>query len=118
MSPLRQRMKPSATGVAVLLLVLLWVAADVSRDPKHQLSARAYLWGIRVYQELGRPVLEGRIKCRYKPSCSEYSSEAVQRYGILAGLLRTADRVGRCRQGVPMGTRDPLPSVSVRSVSR
>ncbi|MGH9495222.1 MAG: membrane protein insertion efficiency factor YidD [Candidatus Sulfotelmatobacter sp.] len=34
--------------------------------------------------------------CRYVPTCSEYAMEAVERYGVLRGGLRSAMRVLRC----------------------
>ena len=34
--------------------------------------------------------------CRFYPTCSEYGIEAVQKYGILKGLLKTFYRVLRC----------------------
>ena len=46
--------------------------------------------------------------CRYEPTCSRYSSEAVGKYGVLKGLWLTAKRLCRCR---PLGGQgyDPVP---------
>lgn len=93
----------------VLLLGLFATLFDVTRDPGRQLSAGAYLWAVRGYQEWGRPLLAGRVQCRFVPSCSVYSSEAVRRFGILPGLVRTARRIARCAPSVPLETPDPLP---------
>ena len=117
MSSLRKCLKRPTAALAMLLLGFLWAAFDVSRDPRRQLSARAYLWGVQAYQQLGRPLLEGRVQCRYDPSCSEYSREAVRQFGIVRGLALTARRISRCRSGVPLGTNDPLPSVELSSGS-
>ncbi len=34
--------------------------------------------------------------CRYQPTCSEYTKEAVTRYGVIKGLYLGSKRVGRC----------------------
>ncbi|MBE3072322.1 MAG: membrane protein insertion efficiency factor YidD [Acidobacteria bacterium] len=49
------------------------------------------------------------VQCRYRPTCSEYSVEAVRRFGIRRGLILTARRVLSCRPPVPRGTFDPVP---------
>ncbi|HXO08041.1 MAG TPA: membrane protein insertion efficiency factor YidD [Solirubrobacteraceae bacterium] len=49
---------------------------------------------IRAYQWLLSPLLGPR--CKYYPSCSEYAAQAVQRYGILRGLVLAGWRLLRC----------------------
>jgi putative membrane protein insertion efficiency factor len=49
---------------------------------------------IRFYQRFISPALPQR--CKYYPSCSQYSVTAVRRYGILRGLVLSAWRVLRC----------------------
>jgi putative membrane protein insertion efficiency factor len=49
---------------------------------------------ILAYQRLISPLLGPR--CKYYPSCSQYAAEAIQRYGILRGLVLAAWRVLRC----------------------
>jgi putative membrane protein insertion efficiency factor len=49
---------------------------------------------IRLYQRLISPALGSR--CRYYPSCSEYAAQAIQRFGILRGLVLAAWRLLRC----------------------
>jgi hypothetical protein len=49
---------------------------------------------IRAYQLLLSPLLGPR--CRYYPSCSEYAAQAIQRYGILRGLVLAGWRLLRC----------------------
>ena len=49
---------------------------------------------IRVYQRLFSPLFGQR--CRYYPSCSEYAAQAIERFGILRGLLLAGWRLLRC----------------------
>jgi uncharacterized protein len=49
---------------------------------------------IRAYQLLLSPMVGQR--CRYYPSCSEYAAQAIQRYGILRGLVLAGWRLLRC----------------------
>jgi len=37
--------------------------------------------------------------CIFIPSCSEYTYEAVEKYGVIKGLWMGVKRVSRCRPG-------------------
>ena len=109
MSPLRKLLKHPATYLAILGLLAGSALADSFRLPERQLAARAYIVLVRGYQRLGNPLLAGYVQCRYRPTCSRYSIETVQRYGLRKGLALTAARLWRCRGSVPLGTSDPVP---------
>lgn len=64
------------------------------------------LWLIRGYQLAISPMLGNR--CRFYPSCSEYSMESLRRHGLLRGLWLTVRRIGRCHPWHPGGF-DPVP---------
>jgi len=49
---------------------------------------------IRAYQRLISPFMGQH--CKYYPSCSEYAVQAVQRFGILRGLVLAGWRLLRC----------------------
>jgi len=49
---------------------------------------------IKVYQKFVSPIL-GK-NCRFYPSCSEYSYQAVKKYGAIKGLMLGFWRVLRC----------------------
>jgi putative membrane protein insertion efficiency factor len=49
---------------------------------------------IRAYQLVLSPLTGDR--CKYYPSCSEYAAQAIQRYGILRGLVLAGWRLLRC----------------------
>ena len=92
--------------------VFVLVAAallDSYRQPADQYTAAAYVAAVRVYQTYGRPIVKPFCTCRYVPSCSEYSAEAVQTHGIRCGLWLTARRIASCNGSVPLGTPDPVP---------
>jgi hypothetical protein len=61
---------------------------------------------VRAYQLLVRPVLPPT--CRFSPSCSQYSHEAISKHGALKGLWLTIKRVIRCNPWNP-GGYDPVP---------
>ena len=42
----------------------------------------------------GEPV--GASACKFHPSCSEYASAAVRKYGPVRGSLKAAWRLARC----------------------
>ncbi|OEU50905.1 MAG: membrane protein insertion efficiency factor YidD [Desulfuromonadales bacterium C00003096] len=45
--------------------------------------------------------------CRFYPSCSCYAFEAVSKYGVAQGLLKTVFRLARCHPFHP-GGYDPV----------
>lgn len=45
--------------------------------------------------------------CRFRPTCSQYMYEAVERYGIIAGLFMGLKRIVRCHPWNP-GGYDPV----------
>ena len=109
MPALRQRLKRPETYLVALTIPIVLAALDSYRSPANQITARLYVSGVRLYQTFGRSSLNGRIRCRYSPTCSEYSIEAVRKYGVRRGLALTFARIRSCTIDVPMGTRDPLP---------
>ncbi len=66
---------------------------------------RGAILPIRGYQRLSSPVFGER--CRYYPSCSEYAAQAIERFGILRGLVLAAWRLLRCNP-LSHGGFDPV----------
>jgi putative membrane protein insertion efficiency factor len=59
---------------------------------------------IHLYQKyLPKPVWG----CRFSPSCSRYSCQAIEKYGILHGSVLGFKRIIRCHPWSP-GGYDPL----------
>ncbi|MDI6632093.1 MAG: membrane protein insertion efficiency factor YidD [Bacillota bacterium] len=67
---------------------------------------RAVLLLIKVYRGAISPYLLPR--CRFYPSCSQYSLEAVTRYGVFKGGILAVRRILRCHPFHP-GGYDPVP---------
>ena len=47
------------------------------------------------------------IRCKYYPTCSEYSKQAIEKYGIIKGLILSAKRILKCNP-FSKGGYDPL----------
>ncbi len=61
---------------------------------------------VRLYQVTLSPFIGGR--CRYEPSCSQYSIEALRLHGAGRGFWLAASRVCRCHPFAAYGY-DPVP---------
>lgn len=73
------------------------------------------LGGIRFWQKwlswdsgIARYLFLSDRACRYSPRCSEYTYQAVEKYGIVRGLFLGMRRVGRCHPWGG-GGEDPVP---------
>lgn len=67
-----------------------------------QIIRKISLGGIRLYQKTFSPD-HGPLAyrhpygfCRFRPTCSDYTHQAVERYGVLRGAWLGAKRVTRC----------------------
>lgn len=61
---------------------------------------------LRGYKLAISPLLGQR--CRFYPSCSSYTMEAIERFGVLRGGWLGVKRIGRCHPLNPGGP-DPVP---------
>lgn len=78
------------------------------RQPEPPLTPiRRLLTGmIRVYQRFISPLLPP--SCRFHPTCSEYTRQAIARYGPIKGIALGTRRILRCHPFHP-GGYDPVP---------
>ena len=67
---------------------------------------RLLILGIAGYQRFLSPLLGGH--CRFEPSCSVYTREAIEIHGACRGGLLGFKRICRCRPGGGGGL-DPVP---------
>ena len=71
---------------------------------------------IRFYARFVSPGLPPR--CRYHPSCSAYAVQAVERFGILRGLVLAGWRLLRCNPLSPGGYDPPEAQTLFKRASR
>lgn len=86
-------------------------AHDVAQAGGCGLMARSPLsWvaraAIRFYQRYISPMLPNA--CIYVPSCSQYTLEAIEKYGVVQGCWLGARRIVRCNP-LHGGGYDPVP---------
>ena len=61
---------------------------------------------IRIYQYVISPLFPAH--CRFQPTCSAYSLQALRKYGLLKGLKLSIKRIGKCHPWGKSG-HDPVP---------
>lgn len=110
MPPLRHSiLKRPELYLLILLAIALLMAADGMRPPQRQVSVRLYVAAVHGYRDYVHPLTHHFIRCRYRPTCSNYSVQAVSKYGIFRGFALSLRRLASCRGDVPFGTADPIP---------
>jgi hypothetical protein len=101
--PARHRRRRVALAAVLALLVL-----DLAQPPRRQLTARAELGGIHLYQAtLSAPLGRLGVRCRFRPTCSHFAEGAIRKNGALVGTARAAWRILRCGPWTKAGTVDP-----------
>ncbi|NOZ02388.1 MAG: membrane protein insertion efficiency factor YidD [Deltaproteobacteria bacterium] len=78
-----------------------WAARRALRIP-----ALTAVFFVKAYQYALSPFLPSA--CRYHPTCSEYTVQALRRYGFFKGLYLGIRRILRCHPWHP-GGYDPVP---------
>ena len=71
-----------------------------------ELPKRMMLALLRFYKREISPMLPDA--CRFRPTCSEYAMQAIQKYGVLKGGYLAIRRILRCHPFHP-GGYDPVP---------
>ena len=63
------------------------------------------LWLIKVYQFFSKYTPP---TCRFTPTCSEYTRQAIEKYGVIRGIWLGVKRIAKCHPWHDGGC-DPLP---------
>ena len=74
-------------------------------------SAQVLIFFVKCYQYVLSPLLGPR--CRFYPTCSEYTKQSLQQHGVFKGLYLSVARILRC-QPFSKGGLDPVPQ-SIKS---
>ena len=69
---------------------------------------KIFLFLIKIYKKYLSPIFEHNgIKCKYYPTCSEYSKQAIEKYGALKGFFLSLKRFCKCNP-FSRGGYDPV----------
>lgn len=63
---------------------------------------------IKIYKKTISPIFEAfGVKCKYYPTCSDYTKQAIEKYGAVKGCFIGFKRILRCNP-FSKGGYDPL----------
>lgn len=54
---------------------------------------------LKIYKNIFSPTLKllfGGSGCRYSPTCSEYTVDVIEKYGIIKGVILASKRIASC----------------------
>lgn len=69
---------------------------------------KVLIFFIKIYKAVISPIFEYLgVKCKYYPTCSEYTKQAIEKYGALKGIFLGMKRILRCNP-FSKGGYDPL----------
>lgn len=74
-----------------------------------KIAIAPFIFLVKVYQYLISPLLPA--SCRFQPTCSQYTIEALKTHGLWKGLGLAIRRIGRCNPWGGSGF-DPVPPKS------
>ena len=65
-----------------------------------------FVFPVKIYQKLISPLLGS--SCRFTPTCSHYTIDVINKFGIIKGTLLSIKRILKCN---PFGSSgyDPIP---------
>jgi len=81
----------------------------MTRRSAQTVASKSLVAVIRAYQRFVSPLLGQR--CRFYPSCSEYTARAIAIHGVARGGWLAVRRLARCHPWNP-GGYDPVPPAS------
>ena len=75
----------------------------------HSLAVKTALLALRFYQAYLSMLFAGN--CRFNPTCSQYTYEAIERFGVTRGIWMGVKRLGRCHPLSRKFGHDPVPEL-------
>jgi putative component of membrane protein insertase Oxa1/YidC/SpoIIIJ protein YidD len=105
-SALRKQLNRRHRLIVICSVLFGCLSVDAVLPARYQALANVAIGFVDVYQVVGRPVTRRFVRCRFQPSCSDYSKAVFAKYGFWLGAFKTLDRLSRCRASTPMGTVD------------
>lgn len=63
------------------------------------------IWLVKVYRVVISPLKPP--SCRFSPTCSEYTIQALEKYGVIRGGFKAIIRISKCHPFHP-GGYDPV----------
>jgi uncharacterized protein len=82
-----------------------WVTAI--RSEERSIPVRGALFALRFYQAYLSILFAG--SCRFEPTCSRYTYEAIERFGVAPGIWLGLKRLLRCHPLSRKFGYDPVP---------
>ncbi len=76
----------------------------------NNLIKKTLLTLIKVYQSTISPdhgLFKGYGRCKYYPTCSEYTYQSINKYGVIKGIIKGMWRILRCNP-FSKGGYDPI----------
>ncbi|MCK5824434.1 MAG: membrane protein insertion efficiency factor YidD [Ichthyobacteriaceae bacterium] len=77
-----------------------------------KIIAIPFIWFVKFYKVALSPYLGSN--CRYSPTCSTYTIEALQKHGIIKGGWLSTKRIVSCNPWGGHG-HDPVPEAKIKT---
>ena len=62
-----------------------------------------------LHHVIGRSFFGASYACRFSPTCSDYTAQAIRKYGIIHGSVLGIKRLFRCHPYYKKSHLDPVP---------
>ena len=87
-------------------MILLLQCCENLLPQINEMIGKFFIALITIYQKFFSPILGSN--CRFHPTCSAYTIEAIKRFGAFSGIILGFKRILKCRPGGECGY-DPVP---------
>ncbi len=91
-------------------------AVDSGTLEKQSVAVKAALTAVRIYKVYLSALFAG--SCRFEPTCSMYTYEAIERFGVMRGSWMGLKRLLRCHPLSRKFGYDPVPEKTETTAAR